>query len=220
MTTQFIPPPNPRATPFIPAGANGPESSSIRYAHDAATLAFNTLHNVNRILRQKLIGAVKDTFVRFKKKPHRGYSGSSTLHLLTHLYETYAVISNSDWLANDKRFRKAYAPTVPIEITWRKIDDAVAYAEAGSTPYSNKQVVDNAYQLVFNTGIFAADFWEWNKRAADEKKIPHLKVFFAAAHREWRLLIQTIQVPPTAPHTTPPQTRVKGTSNNRRLALL
>ena len=50
--------------------------------------------------------------------------------------------------------------------------------------------MDNAYQLVFNTGIFAADFREWNKQAAADKTLPHIKVFFAAAHREWRLSIQ------------------------------
>ena len=51
--------------------------------------------------------------------PHRGYSGTSTMDLLTHLYGTYIVISNAKWLANDKRFREAYAPTVPIEVAWR-----------------------------------------------------------------------------------------------------
>ena len=91
---------------------------------------------------------------------------------------------------NDKRSRKAYAPTDPIEVVWRQIDDKVAYGDPGSTPYSTKQVVDNAYQLVFNKGIFAADFWEWNKRAAVDKTLPHLKVFFAATHREWRLSIK------------------------------
>ena len=57
-------------------------------------------------------------------------------------------------------------------------------------PYSMNQVVDNAYQLVFNTGIFAVDFLEWNKRLADDKTLLHLKVFFATSHREWRLFIQ------------------------------
>ena len=188
--TRFAPPPNPGATSVIPAGATGPEVASIRYAHDAAALAFNTFHNVNRSLRQQLLGAVEDTFVRVKQKPHRGYSGSSTLDLITHLYDTYALISNANWLANDKRFREAYAPTALIEVSWRQIDDAVAYSDAGSTPYSNKQVVDNAFQLVFNMDIFAAYCQEWNKRAADDKTLPHLKVFFAAAHREWRLSIQ------------------------------
>ena len=100
------------------------------------------------------------------------------------------MISNSDWLSNDKRFREAYAPTVLIMVLWRQIYDADAYANAGSTPYFNKQVMDNTYQFIFNTGIFAADCWEWNKWAADDNMLPHFKVFFVAVHRDWRLLIQ------------------------------
>ena len=151
-----VAPPSPGVMPVILEGAIGPKAASTRYAHDTATLAFKTFHNVNRTLRQKFLGAFEDTFVRVKHKPNQGYSGSSTLDLIAHLYKTYAVISNADWLTNDKRFRKAYTPNVPIEVAWRQIDDTVAYADAGSTPYSNKKVVDNAYQLVFNTGIFAA----------------------------------------------------------------
>ena len=55
-------------------------------------------------------------------------------------------------------------------------------------PYSSKQVTGNAYHLVFNTGVFVAACLEWNKRAAGDKTLPHPKVFFAIAHREWRLL--------------------------------
>ena len=98
--------------------------------------------------------------MRVKHRPHRGYSGSSTLNLLTDLYKTYGVISNANWLVNDKRFRKACAHTDPIEVIWRQIDDAVAYTNTSSTLYSTKKVVYNSYQLVFNTGIFAADFRE------------------------------------------------------------
>ena len=104
--------------------------------------------------------------------------------MLTHLYEAFAVISNADWLANDKCFRNPYSPTVPIEVAWQQIDDAVVYTNTGSMPYSSKQVMDNAYQIMFNTVIFAADYWEWNKRAADNKTLSHLKVFFAASNRE------------------------------------
>ena len=83
----------------------GPKAASIRYAHDAATLTFDTFSNVNRNLRQQLLSAVEDTFLRVPHNPHCGYSGSSNLYLLTHIYEMYAVISNADWMANDKCFR-------------------------------------------------------------------------------------------------------------------
>ena len=187
--TRFVSPPNPGATPVILAGTTGPKAASTCYTHNVATLAFNTFWNVDHAICQQRLDAVEDNFVQVNNRPHRGYSGSKTLDLLTHLYKTYAVISNTYWLANGKSFRKAYTPTEPIKVVWRQIDDAVAYADAGSTPYLPKQVVDNAYQRVFNTGIFTVDCQECNKRSADDKTLPHFKVFSATAYREWRLLI-------------------------------
>ena len=188
---QELPPPlNPGATSAIPAGATGPEAASIRYTHDAVTLTFSTYANVDRALQQQLLVAVDNTLLRVLHKPHRKHSGSSTLHLLTHLYASYSVISNVNWLKNDKRFCETYLSSVPIKVAWQQINDAIAYANAGSTLYYSKQVTDNAYQLVFNTGIFAADFWEWNQQTADNKTLPELKTFFAATHREWCLLLQ------------------------------
>ena len=119
LATRVVPPPNTGVTPVIPAGTTRPEAASIRYAYDAATLAFNTLRNVDCALRQKLLGAVVENFMRVKYSPHQGYSRSSTLDMLTHLYETYAVISKADWFTNDKRFCETYAPTDPIKVVWR-----------------------------------------------------------------------------------------------------
>ena len=84
--TRVVTPTNPGAMLVIPEGITGPEVASIRYAHDMATLAFNTFWNVDCALHQKLMGAVEDNFVRVKHRPHQGYSVSSTLDLLTHLY--------------------------------------------------------------------------------------------------------------------------------------
>ena len=123
-------------------------------------------HNVDCYLRQQLLGAVEENFAWVKHRPHQGCSGSITLDLLTHIYETYAVIANAEWFGNDKRFREAYTPTDPIKVLWCHINNTVAYVDANSTPYSPKQVVDNTYQLVFNTGIFTAGCREWNKWAA------------------------------------------------------
>ena len=72
LTTRVVPPLNPGVTPVILAGATGSVAASIQYAHDAATLTFNTFSNVDRALRQKLLGAVKDTFLRVKHNPHHG----------------------------------------------------------------------------------------------------------------------------------------------------
>ena len=102
--------------------------------------------------------------------------------MLIHLYKTYMVITNTNWIENDKRSREAYDPIESITLVWWQIDNTVAYANAGSTSYYNKQVVDNTYQIVFNTGVLTADCWTWNKRKEEDKNLPQLEVIFAAAH--------------------------------------
>ena len=85
LTTRFFPPLNPGGTPVISDGVTGPEAAPIQYAHDVAMFAFNTFSNVDRALHTQFLGAVDNTFLRVLHKPHRGYSGSSNLDLLTHL---------------------------------------------------------------------------------------------------------------------------------------
>ena len=143
----------------MPAGATVPESASLQYTHDAATIAFNMIQNMDRALFQQLLGVVKDNSIRVFYIPHQYYRVSSTLDMITHLYTTYDVIINTDWLANNKLFRESHAPIDLIELVWRHIDNTVAYADAGSTRYSRKQVIGNTYHILFNTGLFAADCW-------------------------------------------------------------
>ena len=70
LTTRVVPPLNPGVTPVIPAGTTAPKAASIRYTHDASTLAFNTFRNIDRSIHQQLMGAIKDKFVRVKHSPY------------------------------------------------------------------------------------------------------------------------------------------------------
>ena len=76
---------------------------------------FNMFQNMDFALLQQLLGAVKDNFVCVKQRPHRGYSGSRMLDLLTHLKKTYTVITKMDWLTNNNCFSDAYTPTDSID---------------------------------------------------------------------------------------------------------
>ena len=88
--------------------------------------------NMDRVLLQQIMGAVENNFFCVLHMLHLGYSETAALNLLTHLYATYVVITNSYGITNEKRFCEAYAPTDPIEVFWRKVDDAVANVDASS----------------------------------------------------------------------------------------
>ena len=79
-------------------------------------VAFNMLQNMDRALRQQLLGTIKENFVCVLHRTHLGYSRSNTLDLLSQLYATYALITNSNWISNDKHLCEAYAPTNPIKV--------------------------------------------------------------------------------------------------------
>ena len=85
LATQVVPPPNTGATLVILTGATGPKAASLCYTHNPETITFNMFQKMDHALRQQLMGAVEDNFVHVLYRPHRGYSGSNTLYLLTHL---------------------------------------------------------------------------------------------------------------------------------------
>ena len=84
-------------------------------------------------LNQQLLSSVKGNYARVLHRTHLGYSGYRTLDLITELYTMYAVITKSGWILNNTRFYKANAPTDPINVVWRKIDNTVEYAKARAT---------------------------------------------------------------------------------------
>jgi hypothetical protein len=75
---------------------------------------------------------------------------------------------------------------MPIETLFDQIEYGIDFAAAGLTPYTPQQVVTNAYQLVYATGMFLDDCKVWKRRDAAYKTWEQFKTDFAIAHREFR----------------------------------
>ena len=58
------------------------------------------------------------------------------------------------------------------------------YADARTVLYSPAQVVANAYQLLFATGIFMDGCRCWNSKTVADKTWANFKNHFAQEHRE------------------------------------
>jgi hypothetical protein len=64
---------------------------------------------------------------------------------------------------------------------------------AGGQLYGNAMIVNVAYMLIFNTGLFPDACRAWQSRAIAGKKWAQFKIDFATAHREFWLTNQTAQ---------------------------
>jgi hypothetical protein len=103
------------------------------------------------------------------------------------------MIAPTELTQNYDRLNTPYDPNQPIETLFQQIQDARAFAVAGGQLYGNAMIINVAYTLIFNTGLFPDACRAWKSRAIAEKKWAQFKIDFATAHREFRLTNQTAQ---------------------------
>ena len=180
----FIPPVNPGPDPVIPAGSTGPQIADIRHQFTTATKLFKQYDATDKALKQLLLGAVDDMFVRSLRNRHIGYANVTTLQILTHLYTTYAQIKPSDLDANHDRMKAPYDCNLPIETFFDQIEDAVEFASAGNAPFTPIQVVNTAFNTIASTGMFQDDCKLWKRKPAAQKTWAQFKIDFTIAHAE------------------------------------
>jgi hypothetical protein len=184
--TAFIAPINPGPSPTIPPLSTGPQIADIRSQHDVKNALYKEYDATDKALKSLLLSTVDETYVRSLRDKYIGYANVTTLQMITHLYTSYAKISESDLEENDARMKADYDVNQPIEVLIDQIDDAVDMAAAGKTPYTPEQVVTIAYTLIFKTGLFADDCKIWRRRTTVEKTWTEFKRVFTLAHQELR----------------------------------
>ena len=189
----FVPPANPGPDPVVPPGSTGPQIADIRLQFTNATKLYKQYDTTDKALKQLLLGAVDDMFVRSLRNRHIGYANVTTLALLTHLYTVYAKINAADLEANTARMKEPYDVNLPIETFFDQIEDAVEFASAGNAPFTPVQVVNTAYNVIFTTGMFHDDCKLWKRKPAANKTWNQFKVDFAIAHEELVESNQTAQ---------------------------
>jgi hypothetical protein len=182
----FLPPVNPGPTPIIPDRSTVPTTTTIRARFVEDTDIFKQYSTTDKALKQLLVGAVDEMFIRSLQTKYLGYLNVSTRQILDHLYAQYARISASDLQDNDVTFKKPYDPNLPIETLFDQIENCIDFAAAGLSPYSTEQVTNNAYQLIFATGMFIDDCKIWKRHDAAYKTWDQFKIDFADSHREFR----------------------------------
>jgi hypothetical protein len=103
------------------------------------------------------------------------------------------MIAPTELTQKYERLNAPNDPNQPVETLFQQIQDARAFAVAGGQPYGAAMIVNVAYTLVFNIGLFPDACRAWQSRAIAGKTWAQFKLDFATAHREFHLTNQTAQ---------------------------
>jgi 6-pyruvoyl-tetrahydropterin synthase len=152
---------------------------------------YRTYHNVDQDIKKLIIESFDDAYLNDLSDEIVAYANCTSLQLLTHLLTYYAMITPTELTQNYEHLNTPYDPNQPIKTLFHQIQDARAFAVAGGQPYGAAMIVNVAYTLVFNTGLFPGTCWAWQSRAIAGKTWAQLKIDFATAHHEFRLTNQT-----------------------------
>jgi hypothetical protein len=161
--------------------------------HKEATQVYRTYHNFDQAIKKLIIESFDDAYLNALSDEIVGHANCTSLQLLTHLLTYYAMIAPTELTQNYERLNAPYDPKQAIEMLFQKIQDARAFAVAGVQPYGAAMIINVAYTLVFNTGLFPDSCRAWQSRAIAGKPWAQFKLDLATAHRDFRLTYQTAQ---------------------------
>jgi hypothetical protein len=150
----FLPPENPGPADTIVAGMMGVHIAEMGRLHTAMTHIYRTYNNVDQAFKKMISDAFEDQYLNALSDEIFGYANCTSIQLLTHLLTYYAMIVPTELTQNYERLNTPYDPNQPIENIFRHIQDDRAFAAACGQSYGDAMIVNIAFTLVFNTGLF------------------------------------------------------------------
>jgi hypothetical protein len=186
-------PASPGPSAAVVAGTTAAVIAETTRLHKEATQVYRTYHNVDQAIEKFIIEAFDDAYLNALLDEILGYANCTSLQLLTRFLTYYAMIASTELTQNYERLNSPYDPNHPIETLFQQVQDARAFVVTGGQPYRAAMIVNVAYTLVFNTGLFPDARRAWQSREILGKMWAQLKIDFATARREFRLTNQTAQ---------------------------
>ena len=181
--TQFVEPIYPGQHPNVLASTSAANTSTIVRRHTEDLRQWHEFKNVNTALKNKLLSALDDIYVRTLKDRHVGYMNQPIHTILQHLFENYGNITPLELEDNDTKMRATWDPNSPFDCLIKQIEDGQDYADNGGQPYTAEQLLRIAYTLVFKTGLYFEDCKAWNARPAAACTWDNFKTHFQTAQR-------------------------------------
>jgi hypothetical protein len=189
----FILPVYPGPHPAVLFGATAAQITAATSQHKEDMREWREYNNVHNALKKQLLDAVDPIYLRALRNRHVGYANHTIRAILQHLIDAYGLITPIDLKKNNDMLNEPWDPNTPFEHLIDQIEEAVEYADDGNQPFTVNQILNAAYTIVFNTGIFFEECKQWRLLAPALKTWDRFKEHFTEAHQQHRLQQATMQ---------------------------
>ena len=112
------------------------------------------MHNV---LKSLLTQAINPVYLQLLHLPDSGLSKIHLCNILTFLFDEYGEIPPQALNDNDRKFHNDRDPNSPMTMLIDQIKTCIEFATDGIDPYPESTILNNAYNLVYKSGLFFND---------------------------------------------------------------
>jgi hypothetical protein len=190
-TSPWVQPFNPNAVPIIPPGTTTVDAAQIARMHAECHRIYTNRINVYQALKKLILEAYDNMYTSQLEDYLLQYANRSALEILMHLKHTYGFINTTQLAENYNKMTAPINFQDPIETLFKKIEDGVRYANAGTQPYTEAQYVNIAFLLILNTGAIPDACRDWQRRTPMNQTWAEFQREFSKAQREQRIISST-----------------------------
>jgi hypothetical protein len=180
----FLVPTNPGPPPATVAMPQATRTIALA-EHKYNSEQFHIYSFVDNALRQQIIKAVPETYIKALEDPVLGYSNSSALNIMTHLWDNYGTIDADELQQNSVALNSpTWNPSTPIESLFARIQTHAEFALAGGAAIPDRMLAQAAYSNVEATGLFSTYCDVWRAKPIMERTWANFKVYFTIAYKD------------------------------------
>ena len=178
-TIPTLPPPM-----TIPHGVAHHEAFRIQQEHMASTKKFHDVQTLQKLLLQQLQAAIDREWLQEYFDPITFTITQPIAQVLKQLYRKYGKVKREDLKAMEKEVENiAYDIQQPLSTVWTAIRELESTAKAADSPYTDRQLIDFALDIIKRTHDFEEALSKWYQLPTPGKTYKNLTKHFDSHYK-------------------------------------
>jgi uncharacterized phage-associated protein len=185
--TPFVIPAQPPVQPDLQGATTSAQIAERRTRWEQHVHSHQEYNNISNALKKQITTAIDAQYLRAIRDRHVGFANKTVQAILDFLFQSYGRITPQQLIENQKTMMSPWDPNTPFEQLIDQLEDGSEFADAGSQPITDSQILTMAYTLVHQTGMYFQELKDWRAKPVEQHSWTNFKTHMLEAQIELRL---------------------------------